>query len=216
MRALGPDTFLLLSCAIDAQAQQQRDAIANWFADESEGGGTDIVDLLLNTVERGQHTSLDLETLRAVDSVYVRVLAALLEKFDFDFYLCDAVRSSDVGFSSRLREYWQTCDWEELCLCTRAGTGKQVSGVCKKYGCIRPTLSSPSRLYVGQVGCYLGLFFSSSLTEPELLSLRLMVNCRYLSIILRDVGEERIRVNKAAEGCYACFLDVAYVFAGEA
>lgn len=188
---VGSNTFLILPCTVGKQVEERRDEILSWLEDTSEGGGADLLRFLpeaADDFDRGLR--VDVEKLRAVDVAYSRVLVTLFEKFDFDyfFYENDGGSSTDVAFSSVLREYSRGRYWEKVYICARDDKGSGAMDVCDAEGCVSLALPSRSKLSAEQLGYHSRRLLTCSFSEEQFLALRIMLQCSYLRVVLSGSG----------------------------
>lgn len=183
---VGSNTFIVLPCAVEAQARRRADAIVQWLEDTDEGGGADLLVSLPEVDECRSVLQGDLEGLQTVDFVFTRVLCTLIEKFDFDYFTYDVEQRSGEDSFSSLRQSMKGFFGKSYYVCSGLQNGSPLrrSDHCGNELCIRSASVSGRGLAGEQLGDCLRFLFSLSLSERDLVSLRILLTVDYIYRIL--------------------------------
>lgn len=184
--SLGSNTFLFLSSYVifRARCEDRKVELSRWLEDTNIDGGAQ----LLSCLGEGNRMYCEggdpnhLERLRTVDSALTRVVAGVLEKFDFDYFLYGVRQGIDPGLSLQVRKDWNLVGSWKYYLCdderNKYGDDDPACGLVRPSA--RRTLESYSTLMSGDLGDYQRSVFTPALCELEVLFLRVMYYSCYV------------------------------------
>ncbi|KAH7109526.1 hypothetical protein EDB81DRAFT_426491 [Dactylonectria macrodidyma] len=211
--------FFLVSHAVWDQMANESDAVVDWLMDQSEVGGGSLLSQFPEPIEGRVPVSFDLDTLYDQHRCYMSILAELLRKFDFGFYVYYAPYSCRVGYTPCFQKQWRDYSKRygpQFYLCDRHGDGPEVWDLCTQEGCLPLRLQAPSCLRAEDLGPHLRHIMTSPLTIVERLSLAIMIACSYIGVMLRST---RVlvsdRVATVARLCLATYSNLAHAVSTE-
>lgn len=208
---------LLVSHTVWGRMQNESDAVVDWLMDQSATGGARFLGLVKEPLEGDDPLSLDLDTLRTLDSAYMCLLGLILDKFGFGGYLYPVPRGRGFGYSPGLQQRWRDHtqrDGSRLYLCGRSAL--HGSSYCAHYGCLPLRRDVFGPLREEDLGPHLWSLVSFPLTEAEEISLRIVIACSYLGVLLASTRQPvSDQVKTVRDLCSATYLSVSSALATE-